>query len=182
VTYGSVGVTYGKLSLDSELKKAGETTARTDGDYDKININLARIQLLPNNFSLYANVSSQFSRQNLDSSEGFGLGGKSGVRAYPSGEAYGDEGWLYNLEFRKKIKSFTPYVFYDAGRIRINSDPWDDSNNHRSLSGAGLGIRYSSNNGINADISSAWRIGGGEPTSDSKDKNPQIWFNIGYEF
>jgi len=185
VTYGGISWTHGDLSLDSGLKATDRTTARTAGGYDKINLDLARLQMLPANFTLYGRVSAQWSNENLDSSESFGLGGANGVRAYPSGEGYGDEGWLTQLEVRYntvvKDVTLTPYAFYDSGRVRINHNPWDTADNYRSVSGTGLGLRGSYLS-VTADASLAWRLYGGDPQSDTKDYSPMAWFNLAYKF
>jgi hemolysin activation/secretion protein len=66
----------------------------------------------------------------------------NGVRAYPSGEAYGDEGVLVHLEVRYAINSFTPYAFFEAGTLDINHDASSVGDNKRSLAGAGRGFRF----------------------------------------
>ena len=83
--------------------------------------------------SIYVHANAQHANQNLDSSERFGLGGAQGVRAYPSGEGYGDEGALLQTELRIRAGYFTPYGFYDAGWVRLNANPWTDGPNHRDL-------------------------------------------------
>lgn len=180
LTYGSTRWTHGNLDLNGALKIADQN-AQTDGSFNKFNLDIARLQTLPAGFSLFARASAQWSTDNLDSSEGFGLGGVSGVRAYPSGEAFGDEGWLTQIELRYKINAFTPYAFHDSGRIKVNHEPWASGNNHRSVSGAGIGVRM--NQGAwSADASLAARTHGGKPESDTEDDNPRFWLKAGYQF
>lgn len=186
ITYGSFSWTHGNLNLDNNLKTADRTTARTDGSFDKFNLDLARLQALPANFNLFGRVSAQWAADNLDSSESFGLGGANGVRAYPSGEGFGDEGWLAQAELRytttlENSATISPYAFYDSGRVRINHNTWDNAENHRSISGAGLGVR-AGYKGFSADASVAWRMYGGDPQSDAKDNTPMAWLNAGYKF
>lgn len=186
ITYGAFSWTHGNLNLDSVLKAADQLTANTAGNFDKLNLDLARLQALPASFTLYGRVSAQWAGGNLDSSEGFGLGGSSGVRAYPSGEAYGDEGWLTQIELRytstmANSASLSPYAFYDSGRVRINHNPWTAGANHRSIGGAGLGVRADYRQFI-ADAGVAWRSHGGVPQSDSKNENPVILVSAGYRF
>jgi hemolysin activation/secretion protein len=102
VTYGSFGWTLGNLNLDSALA-ASDAQAQTAGHFNKFNLDVARIQALPwggGDFTLFGKLSAQHASKNLDSSEDFGLGGATGVRAYPSGEAFGDTGWLTQIELR----------------------------------------------------------------------------------
>ena len=181
VTYGAVSWTHGDLSLDSTLSAQDRITAKTEGSFDKFNLDIARIQALPANFSFYGSLAAQAALDNLDSSEKFGLGGINGVRAYPSGEGFGDEGYLARLELRYALKQFTPYAFYDAGSVRINHDRFDTSKNRRSISGTGLGLRYDSAHWA-VDGSVAWQGAGGDPTSDTKDHNPMYWLGGQYKF
>ncbi len=186
ITYGSVSWTHGSLDLDRTLKAADRTTAKTDGSYDKFNLDMARVQALPAKFTLFGRVSAQWAADNLDSSEGFGLGGASGVRAYPSGEGYGDEGVLAQVEVRYTAAlangtTFSPFAFYDYGHVRINHDTWAAGENHRTISGAGLGLRAGYKD-FNADASVAWRTQGGDPQSDSKHDTPMFWVNAGWKF
>lgn len=181
VTYGAITWTHGDLSLDSTLSSQDRITAKTEGSFDKFNLDIARIQALPANFSFYGSLAAQATLDNLDSSEKFGLGGINGVRAYPSGEGFGDEGYLARLELRYALKQFTPYAFYDAGTVRINHDRFDTGKNRRSISGTGLGIRYDSAHWA-VDGSVAWQGAGGDPTSDTKDDNPMYWLGGQYKF
>jgi len=75
----------------------------TDGSYNKLLLDVARIQSLPADFSLFIRGSVQTSSKNLDSSEGFGIGGMSGVRAYAGDAAFGNIGWLAQTELRYKM-------------------------------------------------------------------------------
>ena len=59
-----------------------------------------RLQGVTDTLSLYAAFNGQVASKNLDNSEKMGLGGPAGVRAYPTGEAYGDQGYILNLEAR----------------------------------------------------------------------------------
>jgi hemolysin activation/secretion protein len=181
VTYGAATWTHGDLDLDNTLAAQDKLTAKTEGSFDKFNIDIARIQALPANFSFYGSLSIQESLDNLDSSEKFGLGGINGVRAYPSGEGFGDDGYLARLELRYTVKQFTPYAFYDAGTVDINHDRFDNSKNSRSISGAGLGVRFDSTR-WSADASVAWQTSGDDPTSDTKDKNPMVWVGANFTF
>lgn len=181
ITYGSVLWTYGHLDLDDPLALVDGPTAQTEGDFDKINWEIARLQAGPEGMMFYAHVSGQWARCNLDSSEGFGLGGVSGIRAYPEGEAYGDEGWLSQFELRYQVGAWVPYVFYDWGGVKFNKDPWTEGQNYRHLSGAGFGSRFSKK-GWGFDMLAAWRAHGGAPVSDTRDLKPMIWASGKYQF
>lgn len=182
VTYGSLGFTAGKLDLDSALQPADAASAQTQGSFYKWNLDVARAQATPlRGLSVFGRVSTQSASKNLDSSEDFGLGGANGVRAYPGGEGFGDEGWLVQLEARYQLGSVAPYVFYDAGHAKVNKKAWHAGDNERNLAGYGLGARYS-DGAWSVDAALAWRSRGGRPTSDTTDRNPRLWVTAGWRF
>lgn len=182
ITYGSVAYTHGDLDLDAALSASDAASARTQGSFDKWNLDVARIQATPlNPLTLFARLSAQWAGKNLDSSEDFGLGGPNGVRAYPVGEGFGDQGWLAQIEARYQIGSLTPYVFWDAGHVTLNKKRWAAGNNDRKLAGYGLGARYNEPT-WSVGASLAWRERGGEPTSDSQDRSPRLWMTAGWHF
>lgn len=181
LTYGMFSWSAGKLQLDPAARALDRTTARTEGRFDKFNVDVARIQALPGAWTLHARVAAQWTRMNLDSSEGFGLGGADAVRAYPSGEGYGDRGWLGQVELRYTMGGVTPYLFHDAGRIARNARPWEQGDNSRSLGGAGLGVRAQQADWT-VDAALAWRTHGGNATSDTRQRNPRLWVTVAYRF
>ena len=182
VTYGSLSFTTGQLDLDPTLKAADATTARTQGSFNKWNLDVARIQATPfSGVTLFARLSAQSASKNLDSSEDFGLGGPTGVRAYPGGESFGDEGWLTQVEVRTQVGNMAPYAFYDAGQVTTNTTTWAQGTNEREISGYGVGVRY--NDKVwSVDAALAWRDKGGLPLSDSQERNPRLWVTAGWRF
>jgi len=117
----------GRLDLDdwAPNRAADAASARTHGSYGKIGYSIARLQNLGAATSLYAGLSGQFATKNLDSSEKFVLGGATGLRGYPTGEAVGDEGLLVNLELRQNVSDSLQFTgFLEHGEIRLHKDPW----------------------------------------------------------
>ena len=114
----------------------------------------------------------------MDGSESFSLGGPNGVRAFPTGEGSDSRGWLAQLEMRYAIDAhFSPYAFYDAGSTpRVGAD-----SNKRNLAGAGIGLRYN-RDAFSMDLSSAWKVQGGDANSDDKQRDPRVWFTMNYSF
>jgi hemolysin activation/secretion protein len=101
------------------------TSGRTskDGRYSKLNLNASRLQSLTAEWSVLATGGAQFTQNNLDSSEKLYLGGATGVRGYPSGEAGGSEGNTFSLELKRRINNeLTLGAFYDYGRVKVNHD------------------------------------------------------------
>ena len=178
---GSVGFTYGKLNLPGSQIAADIN--HTDGSFSKANADVMRMQALPENFTLFARAGGQWAGNNLDSSEKISLGGASGVRAFPNGEALGDSGWMGQLELRKTIGGYAPYVFIDAGGVRLNKSPAVAQKNTRDIGGGGFGLRYQRKNWeLNSSI--AWRAWGGSPQADTDvhGGRPCMWAGLNYRF
>lgn len=181
LTYGAVTWTPGTLKLDGNLAVADGMSAQSAGHYSKLNLDIARLQSVSSRWSLYGRFSGQWTDDNLDSSEDFGLGGPAGVRAYPVGEGYGDRGWLTQVEVRYAAGAVTPFAFYDAGRVQISSHPWQAGENFRRIAGAGVGARVAVG-GWRGEATVAWRTDGGPPQSDSRDHKPLFWVSAQYLF
>jgi hemolysin activation/secretion protein len=188
ITYGALAYSRGHLRLSSALAKAdSESAQNTSGGFDKWNLDLARIQATRvSSVSLFGRLSAQRAGKNLDSSEGYSLGGAQGLRAYSQGEGTGDEGYLVQLEARYQMGSLTPYVFHDAGRVTINANnaqlTTPSNANSRSLAGSGLGVRYSAGR-LSVDAALAWRTKGGRPADrNERDAKPRAWMVSRYDF
>ena len=102
VTDAMLALTMGELDLSGNRDDqfADRVSAGSDGSFNKLNLRVSRLQSLgaSSPWTLFGGVSAQWASDNLDSSEKFLLGGPAGVRAYPVGEASGDQGWLATLE------------------------------------------------------------------------------------
>lgn len=184
LTYGYVSWTHGVLSLDSGLKSTDDTTKKSDGGFDKVNFDVARIQSSPvDNLTLFVRGFGQAAFKNLDISERFSVGGSDAVRAYPLGESFSDEAIVTQFELRYKVNNFVPYAFYDFGTSKTNHSSWSSytTRNSRTIAGAGFGLKFNYK-GFNLGSTIAWRTVGSYSNSDSKAKTPTIWFNSQYSF
>lgn len=180
ITYGSVAWTPGNLTPDAALSAVQSN--QTAGRFNKFNVDLVRLQALPAGLSLMGRLSLQNASKNLHSSEKTSLGGAGGVRAYPTGEGIGDEGVLAQLELRYRLGSYAPFVFWDAGTVKTNAEPpAGTTNNRRSLSGAGLGLRYQ-RDAWSLEGTLAWRGTGGAPQAEPDNRSPRVWVAAGYKF
>jgi hemolysin activation/secretion protein len=201
-TQANINFTRGDLDLSkvpSSLSGDQTTTGyKTNGSFNKQNIQLSRIQQLPEKFTLNFVADAQFSSKNLDTSEKMSLGGPTGVRAYPTGEASGDEGYRYSLDLRYGLGNFpyfgdiTPLIFYDYGRIKQfkNKDVSTTvvANNEYSLSGYGLGLEAVNSNNFSLKFIAAHTNGGnpGASTqgndSDGRSDNTRYWILANFNF
>lgn len=174
--------TTGRLHLDATSDALDAMTAQTTGSFGKWNASWLRMQQITDADSLYASLFTQWASKNLDSSQKFSLGGANAVRAYPQGEAPGDQGYLLTLEARHVLAmpSLTLWqlvVFVDGGRVDLNKQPWMAVDNRRTLTGAGLGLNIAQGRAWTARVSVAWRLTDKMPVSDS-DRSPRIWGQI----
>jgi hemolysin activation/secretion protein len=181
ITFGALSWTRGKLDMNGDTQAIDAASARSAGSFNRFNLDLARIQSINDRLDVYARVSAQWTGHNLDSSEKLGLGGVNGVRAYPNGEGYGDMGWVAQTEVRYAVGAVVPYLFYDAGRVTLNKSPWNTLDNHRSLGGGGIGLRYA-RDAWTAGVTVAWRSHGGASQTDDSTHSPAVLANVAYRF
>jgi len=184
ITSGSLAIAGGRLNVqDSTALAIDQATAQTEGGFFKLNYSLVRVQNLTRALQLYAAVSGQLASKNLDPVEKFSLGGPLGVRAYPTGEAPGDEGILATLEARYALPipdfpGVTQAVaFVDSGSIQINKSPFAPTPNHRTLTGAGIGLNVFARGGYQLSASYAWSLGD-EPATGDTGHSSQGWIQF----
>ena len=149
-----VGDVEGTLDLSgcrSELlNDQGVGGAQTDGTYRKFIWQALRIQRGTERLSFRLSADGQFAQKNLDGSEKISLGGPAGVRAYPSGEASGDDGGKLSIDAKylafkgTEFGDIVPSFFIDYGWIRQYRDSsliaQMSTPNTYSLSGLGIGV------------------------------------------
>ena len=146
------------LSRVSGALDADAAGLKTQGGYQRVGVNVARLQSLPGDFSLFTHVYGQWANTNLDSSEDFALGGPYGVRGWQVGDGRGDKGLMGTLELRYDMPLKASWgrvqlsAFVDGGRVRTNKNPngvplsTACGCNDYNLAGAGLGVRWSREN------------------------------------
>ena len=186
----SLSYTHGDLSIDDERQRAYDAgTARTAGHFGKWNLELTRLQHVSERVSLYLSYHRQWAMKNLDSSEKFSLGGPHGVRAYPVGEASGDDGWRWTSELRWNLPTregdenvWQLIAFADGGHVNVyhNAPAGYVGAAGRSLYGAGVGVNWSNQANWVARAHYAWKIGPEDAVSDT-DRSGRFWFQI-YKF
>jgi hemolysin activation/secretion protein len=182
----SLSWSFGDLRIKTDPVRAiDRITARTNGSYNKFAFDLIRLQSIAGPLSLYGEARGQLASKNLDSSEKMELGGAYGVRAYPEGEAYGDQGYILTAEARLKIATLKAPVggdiqaiaFVDHGSVRLDKHPWLPGDNHRTLSAAGAGLTWSGAHGLMIKTAYAFKLGNEHATS-APDHSGRFWFQI----
>jgi hemolysin activation/secretion protein len=147
-----------------------------------------RLQRITEALRLALSYAAQLAADNLDSSEKFSVGGPTGVRAYPPGEAAGDDVHFAQAELRYNAGSWlggqlTPLVFLEYGRSRINHRTWEGftGKNVRRLSGAGIGAEWTMSAQVFVRGWYARKLGEETATADT-DKDSRVWLQAGVLF
>ena len=145
-----------------------------DGGYHKLTGDLLKIWY-DNKFNYRINSSFQMANRALDSSEQFFLGGMDGVRAYGSGDGWGDTGYLTSGEVRVKtdVPGLEAAAFIDWGGAKLKSD---DSWDH--LAGWGLGLRYAKDNDWYAQLDWSKKIDARPDLGEPDDHSGRWWFQV----
>ena len=189
----SATVTSGKLELAPDLALAFDqapgTGPQTNGHFTKLNVEYRRLQRISDQFNFLFAYTGQAANKNLSAAEKMALGGPTGVRAYPVGEAPGDVGQLGTLELRylvPKLQVFggdlTLSTFVDHGQVLTlkNPPPGDptSSQNKRSITGAGFGISLGREGNFLVRVDIATPLDDETPTSDGAKRDPRVWGQI----
>jgi hemolysin activation/secretion protein len=182
----SVSLAYGNLDIrDAADRAADAASARANGGYGKVQFNLSRLQTITGPLSVYGWVRGQVAFNNLDISEKMELGGAYAVRAYPEGEAYGDQGYVATAEARLLLPRFAQAVpgqfqlfgFIDAGAVSYAKHPWFEGPNRARRSAYGGGIDWAVAGNFNIKGTYARKLGDEVATS-APDRSGRFWFQI----
>jgi hemolysin activation/secretion protein len=187
----SLTYTDGQARINQAAVAAVDQSAAglgTQGKFSKLNYEFRRLQKITDNSNLLLSLQGQQASKNLMSAEKFSLGGAAGVRAYPTGEALGDSGYVFQAEYRYLIPGarlgggdVSVSGFYDQGWVQINEvapnptgNPAVDNNN-RALSGFGLGASVGKDSDFVVRMMAAWRLENEAPQSDTAHRVPRVW-------
>ena len=172
----------GQLDLQEPGARAADaTTAQTQGGYRKLNVSLLYQHALTRAWTLFGSLSAQQAGKNLDSSEKMSLGGANGVRAYPVGEAAGDEGVQATVELRYALPfdfgiGAVPSIvlFADGGRVQTNKNAFAAGLNARTLAAAGVGFTLTKQSDFSVKLYWAAKTTGEIATADT-DRYGRAW-------
>lgn len=182
VTAASLGWTAGHVNIRDDISEAIDAaTVQTEGRFQKWMPALQRQQRLGDGLTLNLQARGQLASGNLDSAEKISLGGAYAVRAYPEGEATGDEGWVANAELRAGLNpQWQLGSFADFGGITVNKDPVGSGDNHRTLSGVGLAAYWGLGH-WRANAYFALPLNGEKASSDTP-RASRLWAQFAYDF
>jgi hemolysin activation/secretion protein len=186
----SASLSRGALDIESPVERAADAqTARSDGDFTKLSGSIARLQSLGGPLSVFGQLRGQVAFDNLDTSEKIALGGAYGVRAYPEGEAYGDQGYVATLEARLLVGRWAPTLpgdlqligFVDAGEVDYAANPWSAGSNNAHRSGFGAGFAWAGPGDLIFKASYARKLGNADATS-GPDEDGRAWLHLSKSF
>lgn len=198
----SAGISVGQVSHRYDW---GQSLAlsKTAGGFGKASFGFQHTQALAAQgagakWRWQVQMTGQLSSKNLDTSEKFQLGGPNGIRAYPVGEAFGDQGYLVNLELHRQIQlqalgSGSVFGFADTGGITLSRHPWEAQTasgrpNTYQLHGVGLGVALQPDAQSGVRLIWARKVGHNpNPTalqtdSDGTRSDSRIWLLGTYKF
>lgn len=148
----------GRLTLDAVNAATDATGLRTAGGYDKLVLAASRLQTIANRWALNVALNAQYAGKNLDTSERMGLGGPTGVRAYPGSEASGDDAVIVGAELRyQPMDALQLGFFYDYGHARTVHRPIAAGRNDKTLRDRGLSLVWNDPSGFTLRGAVAWR-------------------------
>ena len=188
-TYAAT-VSFGNLDIRDPADRALDAaTARSNGGYGKLQLSAARLQTIAGPLSVYGSARGQIAFDNLDISEKIELGGAYAVRAYPEGEAYGDQGYVATAEARLQLDRFTPsrigrfqlFAFIDVGEVDYAKDAWFTGSNYAARSGYGGGLSWAAPAGFFLKATYAHKLSSAPATS-APDHPGRAWFQISKTF
>ena len=186
----SMTFSAGRLRLDASSLALDDNVngARTEGGFQKLNVELQRVQYLSQRSSVLLNLTGQYASKNLTSAEKMNLGGPNGVRGYPIGEGVGDVGVLASFEYRYQTdfklggEALSLTTFYDYGSIRRDRVRNDNTlqgtltANSLTLDSVGVGVLLGREGSYLFTAALATRVGGPLPTTGDPDSRARLWF------
>ena len=191
--FGNLDLSKVSVDYNNDQSNSG---AQRHGSFEKTLINFYYSQLINEKLNFKTFGLAQFSNKNLDSSEQISLGGINGVRAYPSGEASGDEGYKFTAEFQANLfqlfnNNIFGSLFYDYGFIQQYKDPSNitlTTPNKYSLSGWGVAFDFNPNQDFSFKLVLSKTIGSNDGksntgmNSDGRDDTSRAWLLLSYDF
>lgn len=184
------------LSANVAAQAMDHAGPRTEGQFGRANYQLVRYQRITPAAAVLVKLTGQLASKNLEAGEKMSLGGPDRVRAYPSGEASGDQGMVLALEGRYGLPAIRSELalFVDVGRVKLNRVVYSGAlaaggpGNSYNLKGIGAGIQWAGPYRTTASVQVARKIGSNPARSidgkdvDGSDSRTRAWFQVGMSF
>lgn len=198
VNWGVIA-TIGNLDIkDAAQATQDSTTAKTEGNYQKLSFNISRSQDLSiwENTNWVVSAYGQLASKNLNSSEQLYLGGPYAVRAYPVSQGGGSEGVILSTEVQHFISdNWLAGAFVDVGVIEQYKNLYSNwagqthAHNVYALAATGLSLKYTYQN-FSLSGTAAYRVGenplynfsGKKLNVDNDYQDVQFWVRASLDF
>lgn len=182
VSTADLDLSTGKVGFDNDAAQVADAaSARTRGEFTKVNLNLARLQKLSTSNGLYLSFAGQWTGNNLDSSQKMIGGGPYTVRSYDLGVISGDTGYLGTAEFQHDLGAWgglwQAATFVDSQHVVVNKSQWVAGPNAATLSGAGLGLNWAGPDQWTARAYVAARLGAA-PNLVGDSSTVRLWVEV----
>ena len=196
----AVSYTHGFNDLFDSLDEydpnvqSGASRLGASGAFDKVAIQLRRLQRLTQYTSLVLRLEGQYTDGPLVSLEQFSLGGPDSVRAYPVAEVLAEKGGFASLEIVAGAPGFADRpafggrtwgqvlqvsLFADYASGQLNKPLITAQEDKVDLSGAGASLQLNVPGRVFARLDVATPLSGNEP---SNGRDPQYYFRFGMTF
>lgn len=172
----------------------GASRFGASGEFDKVSLQIQRLQRLTQNTSVLLRVDGQYSDDPLVSLEQFSLGGPNSVRAYSVSEVLAERGGVASLELIlgapgiAKRPAFGSYtwgqllqlsLFADYAKGWLNQPLLSGQEESVELSGAGGALQFAVPGRVFARLEVATPLSN-RPVGN--DRDPQFYFRLGASF
>jgi len=145
---------------------------------------------------LQGDIAGQFAMNNLNRAEKYELGGAYGIRAYPEGEASGDDAVRIGIDLKYNLGDAGPLgdanfkVFYDWGHVQSFHDPENivlATPNRYNLQGVGVGFDFRRSNQFELSLALAKPLGSHRGTiedvnSDGSSRDTRVLIRAMFRF
>lgn len=158
---GNLILTAGHVDMSLVASDVTADTAKIAGRYQKLTARGEQSVALGQGQRAQVNFSLQRARKNLDSTESMLIGGISGVRAYPIGEAAADMGAVLNLELHHRWnEQWRGLLFYDQGWVTIRQSviAGTTTANNYILNGTGFSVVWSPTPSTEIALMPVWKL------------------------
>jgi len=179
------------FSKDADFSRAAYS-AKARADYVIIQGGAERQQKIYKDWSVKLHADGQWANGPLFSNEQYAMGGTAGVRGYPDGEAYGDEGWRVTIEPQLPPLDIGRFgnegseepcwlrgsVFMDYGETHL-LDPQPGGSGRQKFWGVGWGVTANIGTHLDGRIAMAFPL---TATPQTPAGGIHIYFGIGAQF
>jgi len=152
--------------------------------YTKLNYDLSRAQGLAEHWTLITAATAQTAFTPLLSSEQFGLGGSTFLRAYDPSDIIGDSGIAGKFELQYSdqpkewyLKSYDLYSYFDIGRVQNLTAVPGEKTSDQGIS-IGAGTRFTLNDWSNGYFEVSQPLLRGVPTEGIHDRFARVFFAL----